>query len=231
MHKKLNWLSGQSPHIALAELRRTGDLKILLPEVDALYGVPQNAEHHPEVDTGIHTEMCLQIAERLGADINVRFAVLTHDLGKALTPKEELPKHILHEVRGLQPLADVCDRFMVPAYTRELAMLVCEHHLLAHTFFIMRSKKILEYFDKWDFLARPQLLKDFILACEADKRGRLHKTEAPYLQGRAMWAIREALLKIRVPANTSVTVREGSAYHLERLTAVRTVIKEFKPQK
>lgn len=231
MNKKLNWLTGQSPHLALAELHRSGDLRILLPEVDALYGVPQNPEHHPEVDTGIHTEMCLQMAERLGADDNVRFAVLMHDLGKALTPKDELPKHILHEVRGIAPVKAVCDRFQVSDYTRELALLVCEHHLLAHTLFIMRSKKILEYFDKWGFLQRPELLKDFVLACEADKRGRLNKTEAPYLQGPALLKLYAELRKIPVPANTSLTVREGSEYHSNRLTTVRAVMKEFKPQK
>lgn len=231
MHKNLNWLKGQSPHIALAELRRTGDLALLLPEVDALYGVPQNADHHPEVDTGVHTEMCLEMAEKLGADINVRFAVLVHDLGKGLTPPEEWPRHISHEVRGLAPVAAVCDRFGITGYPRDLALLVCEHHLLAHTLFLMRSKKVVEYFDRWQFLEPTPFMDDFVLACEADKRGRLHRRDKEYPQKVAFTRIRDALRSVPKPANTSLTVREGAAYHKARIAAVQAIMAEYRPAK
>ena len=126
-------LRSTRPSAFLRTLHDCGALAVVLPEVDALYGVPQRAEFHPEVDTGVHTEMVCDMAARIApGDDLIGFAALTHDLGKALTPAEELPKHILHEQRGLDPLRALCARLKVPAAHRELALSACREHLNLH---------------------------------------------------------------------------------------------------
>lgn len=115
-----------------AVLRSCGALKVLFPEIDALYGIPQRPEYHPEIDCGIHSMMSLQQACRANYSLDVRFAVLVHDLGKALTPSHELPRHIMHEERGIVPVTQICDRLKVPSSTKQLALTVCKEHLKCH---------------------------------------------------------------------------------------------------
>lgn len=163
-------------------LREIGALAVILPEVNALFGVPQPAVHHPEIDTGRHTLMVLDQAARLGGDLPVRFACLVHDLGKALTPPEEWPSHRGHERRGLPPTTELCRRLAVPNDCRELGLLVGEFHLHAHRAFELRPDTVLKLFRKLDALRRPQRLAQFLLATQADLRGRLGREDEPYPQ-------------------------------------------------
>ena len=153
-------------------LRECGALKVIFPEVDRLFGVPQPEEHHPEVDTGVHTLMVLEQAARLSRDIEVRFAALVHDLGKGVTPKSEWPRHIGHETSGVPLVQDVCARLKVPTACRDLAILVTRYHLHYHRAGEMRASSMLEVFQKLDAFRRPQRFVQWLLACEADSRGR-----------------------------------------------------------
>ena len=136
-------------------LRDCGALKVLFPEIDALFGVPQRPEYHPEIDCGIHTLMSLQQACKANYSLDVRFAVLVHDLGKALTPKEELPRHIQHEERGIAPVTEVCDRLKVPTQTKQLALAVCKEHLKCHQAFTLKAGTLWRLLQRLDVLRRP----------------------------------------------------------------------------
>ncbi|MBT2144336.1 MULTISPECIES: multifunctional CCA addition/repair protein [unclassified Rhodanobacter] len=166
-------LAEPQPSMFLRVLRECGALAVLFPEVDALYGVPQRAEFHPEIDTGVHVEMVLDAAARLapGNDV-VGFCALTHDLGKALTPADELPRHIGHEHRGVAPLRALAARLKVPTEHAALAELVCREHLNVHRAFELKPATVLKLLGALDALRRPARLELFLAACEADKRGR-----------------------------------------------------------
>lgn len=153
-------------------LRDCGALKKIFPEIDRLFGVPQPVEHHPEVDTGVHTMMVLQQSVRLSDDTRVRFAALTHDLGKGVTPKEEWPRHIDHEAKGVPLVAELCKRLRVPRDYRELAELVARYHLHFHRAKELRASTILKLINSLDGFRRPERFDMFLLACEADARGR-----------------------------------------------------------
>ena len=172
------------PSAAIALLHDCGALAKLLPEVDALYGVPQRPEYHPEVDTGIHTQMVLDMAARLApGDALVGFCALTHDLGKALTPAAELPKHVGHEHSGLRPLRAVCARYKVPAEFAAVAEIVCREHLNVHRLAELRPETLHDLIARCDGFRKPERMRQLALACEADKRGRLGLTEAEYPTG------------------------------------------------
>jgi len=178
-------LSERTPSVFLRTLRDCGALARVLPEVDALYGVPQRAEFHPEVDTGVHVEMVLDMAAQLApGDTMIGWCALTHDLGKALTPAEQLPRHHGHEHSGVAPLRALAARLKVPADYAALAERVCRLHLLAHSAFELRASTILELFEKLDAFRQPKRLPQFLLACAADKRGRLGRTQDDYPQAR-----------------------------------------------
>ena len=153
-------------------MRDCGALGVLLPEVEKLFGVPQRADYHPEIDTGIHTLMSLQQAARLSDSARVRFSVLVHDLGKGITPDDVLPSHKGHEARGLPLVKDVCDRFKIPNDHRQLAMAVTEFHLLCHKAFELRPETILKLLKGLGALKSAERLDEFLLCCEADARGR-----------------------------------------------------------
>ncbi|GAB3282196.1 multifunctional CCA addition/repair protein [Parahaliea aestuarii] len=175
-------LGERNPEVFIEVLRNCGALAALLPEVDALFGVPQRAEYHPEIDSGIHTLMVLQQAARLSPDTAVRFAALVHDLGKATTPEDVLPRHIAHEHRGVPLVKAVCQRLKVPNRHRDLALSVCEYHLLCHTARGLRGKTLLKLLRNTGALRRPQDFEHFLLACEADARGRKGLEDQPYPQ-------------------------------------------------
>jgi tRNA nucleotidyltransferase (CCA-adding enzyme) len=166
-------LAEPQPSMFLRVLRECGALAVLFPEVDALYGVPQRAEFHPEIDTGVHVEMVLDAAAQLapGNDV-VGFCALTHDLGKALTPSDELPRHVGHEHRGVTPLRALAARLKVPTEHAALAELVCREHLNVHRAFELKPATVLKLLGALDALRRPARLELFLAACEADKRGR-----------------------------------------------------------
>lgn len=190
-------LRSATPSAFLRTLRDCGALAQVLPEVDALYGVPQRAEFHPEVDTGLHQEMVSDMAARLApGDDAIGFAALTHDLGKALTPKEVLPKHIGHEQAGIAPLKALCERLKVPSAHRELAIMACREHLNVHRLDELRDATVLELLTRCDAFRKPERIAQLALVCEADKRGRLGSSEHDYPQGRELQRLHAAALAV-----------------------------------
>ena len=177
-------------------LRDCGALKQVFPEIEALYGVPQPERHHPEIDSGVHTMMVLEQAAALTDDAATRFAALVHDLGKALTPAAEWPGHGGHEERGVQVINQLCDRFRAPTRFRELAIIVARHHLDCHRIAELRPDTILRKLEAIDGLRRPDRFEQFLLACEADARGRTGFEKRDYPQAEswhiALEAAREA---------------------------------------
>ena len=186
-------LGEAQPSAFVRVLREAGALAVLFPEVDALYGVPHRPEYHPEVDTGVHLELVLDMAARLApGDDLVGFCALCHDLGKARTPADVLPGHIGHEHAGVEPLRALAARLKVPAEHAALAELVCREHLNAHRALELKPATVLRLLTKLDALRRPQRLEAFLTACEADKRGRRGSAEAAYPQADFLRATREA---------------------------------------
>jgi tRNA nucleotidyltransferase (CCA-adding enzyme) len=169
------------PSVFIQVLRDCDALSHLLPEVEALFGVPQNARYHPEIDTGRHTLMALDAAARAGASEDARVAVLLHDLGKGITPQDELPSHRGHETAGLPLVEAVCERFRVPNATRRTALQVCEHHLRCHRLLEARPATIMRLLEGLDAIRQPGI-NDFLAACEADFHGRSGWEDRPYPQ-------------------------------------------------
>ena len=165
-------LASDSPRIFFDVLRSCGALGRLFPELERLFGVPQAKQWHPEVDTGIHTMMVLEQATRLSPVPAVRFAALLHDLGKGITPKEEWPRHVMHEARGVPLTRAVCERLKVPKQFSELALLVTEFHLNYHRIEELKPATVVKLLTRLDAIRRPQRFEHFLLACEADARGR-----------------------------------------------------------
>lgn len=153
-------------------LRECGALAVLFPEIERLFGVPQPPEHHPEIDTGVHTFMVLEQAARLSDETVVRFAALVHDLGKGTTPPAEWPKHIEHEARGVPLVEAMCERLRAPKAYRELAVAVTRYHLHYHRAAELRPDTLLKTLQALDAFRRPERFQQFLLACEADSRGR-----------------------------------------------------------
>ena len=214
-------------------LRSCGALKILFPEIDALFGIPQRPEYHPEIDCGIHTLMSLQQACLANYSLEVRFATLVHDLGKALTPKNELPRHIMHEERGVQLVMNLCERLKVPTTLKQLALVVCKEHLKCHQAMQLKPGTIWRLLQRLDVLRRPERVEAFVQACECDSRGRLGLENREYPQAQfildAMNVVRnikaqdlpenikgpeigEMLIKMRIEALTTFK------HHLESKT-------------
>ena len=191
-------LAEPEPSAFLKSLRACGALGILFPEVDALYGVPQRAEFHPEIDTGVHIELVLDAAARLApGDDLVGFCALTHDLGKALTPADQLPRHIGHEHAGVAPLRALALRLRVPAEHAALAEHACRFHLDMHRAFELRPETLLSILERIDAFRRPERIAPFLLACEADKRGRLGSENAHYPQAEYVRAAHAAAAAVQ----------------------------------
>ncbi len=169
-----------TPSRMLELLRACGALAVLLPEVDRLWGVPQRADYHPEVDTGVHLMMVLDMSARLAAPLAVRFACLTHDLGKGTTPPDLLPRHIGHEQRSVTLLNAVCARWRVPVELRELAELVAREHSNIHRSGELSATALVRLLERCDAFRKPQRFADALLACECDARGRLGLKQRPY---------------------------------------------------
>ncbi len=178
-------------------LREAHALAVIFPEVDQLFGVPQPEQWHPEIDAGLHTMMVLDQACKLSDDPVVRFAALTHDLGKGTTPKHELPSHRLHEHRGVEIIEKLCERLRIPNAYRELAVLVSKHHLNAHRIQELRASTLLELLEKLDAFRRPDRFEGFALACEADARGRKGLEDREYPQADFLRRAREVAAKVK----------------------------------
>lgn len=190
--------TGQHPHWALKAAREDGSLARLIPELDVLYGVPQNAEHHPEVDTGVHMELVLEVAAGLTVDPRVRFAALVHDFGKGRTPSNEWPKHIAHEERGVPVVERFCLRAGVPKDWATLGVLTSKWHLYSHRSLNSRPRTIVDLLVETNFIDEPELFEDFLLACEADKRGRGGMLDSAYPQRKLLQAAMKAVKSLKL---------------------------------
>ena len=212
------------PSAFLRTLHDAGALASVLPEVEALYGVPQRAEFHPEVDTGVHQQMVSDMAARLApGDDLIGFAALCHDLGKALTPEEELPRHVMHEQRGVAPLLALCERLKVPLEHRDLAVIACREHLNVHRLDELRDATVFELLSRCDAFRRPERIPRLALVCEADKRGRLGSEAAAYLQGPALVRLHAAAMAVnaRELATSGLSGPEiGEALKRARVAAI-----------
>lgn len=175
-------LMEKQPQVFIQVLRDCTALKVLMPEVDALFGVPQPEAHHPEIDTGIHTLSVLEQAALHCQPLTVRWACLLHDLGKGLTPEDEWPRHIAHEHKGLKPIKAINERFKVPRDCQELALLVGQYHTHGHRALELKASTLLELLQSFDVYRRPQRFEEFIAACEMDARGRKGLEERSYPQ-------------------------------------------------
>jgi tRNA nucleotidyltransferase (CCA-adding enzyme) len=175
-------LMEEKPSRMFAVLRECGALIRLLPEVDRLWGVPQPPQHHPEIDTGVHLMMVLDMSARLQANLAVRFACLMHDLGKGTTPADMLPRHIGHEERSVKLLRGVCERLRVPVDCRELAEVVAREHGNIHRSSEFGAAALVRLLERCDAFRKPQRFAEILLACECDARGRLGFEDRPYPQ-------------------------------------------------
>jgi tRNA nucleotidyltransferase (CCA-adding enzyme) len=207
-------------------LRECGALARILPEVDRLWGVPQRADHHPEVDTGVHNMMVLDMSARLAAPLPVRFACLTHDLGKGTTPENVLPRHIAHEQRSAQLLKDVCDRLRVPNECRELADVVAREHGNIHRSTEFGAAAIVRLLERCDAFRKPQRFEQVLLACECDARGRLGLEEKPYPQRQRLLAALDAARGVDTAIVAAQARQEGLSGEAigERIQHARTQV-------
>lgn len=217
-------LMEDQPQVFIQVLRDCGALKELMPEVDALFGVPQPEVHHPEVDTGVHTLAVLEQAAKHQQPLTVRWACLLHDLGKGLTPPEEWPRHIAHEHRGLKLIKAVNQRFKAPRDCQELALLVGEYHTHGHRALELKASTLLELLQSFDVYRRPQRFEEFIAACEMDARARLglearEYPQAAYLRGAAEAARAIAVQPLVQQGYTGQAL--GEAIKKERLKALK----------
>ena len=208
-------------------LRECGALKVVLPEVDRLWGVPQRPEYHPEVDTGVHLMMVLDMAARLATTLTVRFACLVHDLGKGTTPADMLPRHIGPEQRSAKLLKGLCERLRVPTECRETADVVAREHGNIHRSGDLGAAALVRLIERCDGIRKPARFDEILLACECDARGRLGFDEAPYPQRQRL---REALAAVQSVATSVIAARAaesgvtgqkvGEMIHAARVRAV-----------
>lgn len=180
------------PELFFETLRACGALAVIFPEIERLFGVPQPPAHHPEIDTGVHTLMALAQAVRSQADVVTRFAVLVHDLGKGTTPPDEWPRHIDHEQRGADLVRGLCQRLRIPNMFRELGVLTARYHTHCHRALELRPRTLLKVLQAMDAFRKPQRFAHFLLACQADARGRLGLTERAYPQAALLAHVQQA---------------------------------------
>jgi len=209
-------------------LRDCSALARILPEIDALFGIPQPARYHPEIDTGVHTMMVVDQVTRLSEDPRARFAALVHDLGKACTPVAELPSHRGHEHRGLAVIDALCDRLRVPGAHRALARGVCRYHLHLHRLEELKPATIVRMLEALDVFRRPDRLEPFLAACEADARGRLGMEDLPWPQGDRLRRCYQVARAVDAAAIAAEVGGDGAMIalrlHQERARAVSAIL-------
>lgn len=223
-------LAARRPTRFFVVLRECGALARLFPEIDALFGVPQSARSHPEVDTGAHVMMVLDQAVRLSLDPQVRFAALTHDLGKGTTPPEAWPDHKDHEERGIALVKALCQRFRAPRDFRDLAVVTARYHGDCHRALDLEPGELLGLLTHVDALRRAERFERFLLACEADSRGRAGYEDAPYPQAALCRAARRAAAGVDISALRAQKLKSeamAKAVRELRLAAVAGVREEF----
>jgi len=225
-------LGEDRPDVFVQVLRDCGALKVVYPEIDALFGVPQPEKWHPEIDTGVHQLLSLREAVKLGGGVAVRFAVLMHDLGKALTPAEILPAHHGHEDAGVSPVETLCDRVRVPNHLRELAVITARLHTHVHRAFELRADTILRTLEGCDALRRPERFADFLLACEADARGRTGLEGRAYPQREYFARARDGAAAVQLSAEERVGLsgeQIGQELRRRRAAAIGKIKDEMSP--
>ncbi len=216
-------MASAQPGVFIEVLRECGALAALLPEVDRLFGVPQPEKYHPEIDTGEHVLMTMNLAARSGWSAKVVYSLLLHDLGKGLTPKSEWPSHVGHEQRGIPLIKRVCDRLKAPGSFRDLALNVGALHLRCHRMCEMQPARIMKLIEDADLLRRPEHLQDFIHACEADYRGRKGMEDRAYPQAGRLDAALKAVLSVRardLDMNNLQGVQIGEKLRQARIEAI-----------
>ncbi len=223
-------LAEPSPDVFIEVLHECSALKILFPEIDRLFGVPQPEEHHPEIDTGVHTMMVLQQACLLSDDPVVRFAALTHDLGKGTTDKDILPHHYGHEERGYYLVQKLCKRYKVPNNFTQLAEITSRYHTHVHRAFEVKSKTLLKILNLTDAYRRPERFAQFLLACTADSHGRPGYEDYDYQQAPFFALIRDKTANVDVQA----IIKDGfenekisNELHKRRLVIIRDIKEKF----
>ena len=222
-------LAAASVPVFFETLRNCDALAVVFPEIDALFGVPQPERWHPEIDTGVHVLMVLEQATRLSEDVDVRFAALVHDLGKATTDKRELPRHPGHEQRSLKIIRRMCERLPVPNRCRDLALIVAEFHTHCHRAFEIRDKTMLKVLERSDAFRRPERFEKFLLACEADARGRKGLEDRDYAQADLMRAAFRAAAGVDAAAIAAEATPEtvADAVRKARARAIHAARAEF----
>jgi len=220
-------LMEEKPSRMFEVLRDCGALQVLLPEVARLWGVPQRADYHPEVDTGVHLMMVLDMAARLSAPLTVRFACLAHDLGKGTTPADVLPRHIDHETRSAELLKDVAERLRVPVDCRETADVVAREHGHIHRSQDLSAAALVRLLERCDAIRKPERFAEILLACECDARGRLGFEESAYRQRPRLLAVLAAVQSVvtreiaaQAAARGQSGPQVGALIHQARVEAV-----------
>ncbi|MGB5398051.1 MAG: multifunctional CCA addition/repair protein, partial [Gammaproteobacteria bacterium] len=219
----LKALAEKSPGKFIEVLRDCGALQKIMPELDRLWGVPQPPEHHPEIDTGIHTLMVLEQACKLSDDTEVRFAALVHDLGKGTTPQAEWPKHIAHEARGAKLVLEMCQRLRIPNNYRDLAERVARYHLHYHRALELKPATVVKTLEELDAYRRPERFEKFLLASEADARGRPGYETREFKQGDYLRRAFQASLKVDVAALRALGFEHAKLANKIREERVRLV--------
>jgi tRNA nucleotidyltransferase (CCA-adding enzyme) len=202
-------LMSERPSRMFEVLRACGALKVLLPELDRLWGVPQRAEYHPEVDTGVHMMLVMDIAARLNTPLAVRVACLMHDLGKGTTPADVLPRHIGHEGRSVKLLQKVCERLRVPTEGKELAEVVAREHGNIHRSAELNPEAVMRLLDRCDALRQAQRFALVLQACECDARGRWGFEEAAYPQAQRLLKAQQAALSVETAPIAQAAAAQG----------------------
>ena len=202
-------LMEERPSRMFEVLRECGALSRLLPEVDRLWGVPQRAEHHPEVDTGVHLMMVMDMSARLQGSLGVRYACLGHDLGKGTTPADVLPRHLGHEGRSAKLLQQLGERLRVPNDCRELAEVVAREHGNIHRSDELSTAALLRLLERCDAIRKPQRFAEVLLACECDARGRLGFEESPYAPREKLSAALRCVLAVDTSGVSAQALAQG----------------------
>lgn len=209
-------------------LRECGALTKLLPEVDALWGVPQRADYHPEIDTGIHNMMVIDMAAQLRLSVAARFACLTHDLGKGTTPADILPKHIGHEARSVTLIHHVCERLRVPTECKELALVVAAEHGNIHRSMEFDAAALTRLIERCDAIRKPERFTEILQSCEADARGRLGLQDKPYPQAQRLQTAAQAARGVDAGAVAALYTGKPqqikNAVHQARIEAIHAAL-------
>ena len=220
-------LTEKNPEVYFSVLRECGALKVLFSEIDALFGVPQTATYHPEIDTGVHCLMSLQQAVKLSDDPLIRFATLIHDLGKATTPKDILPRHIGHEERSVPLIEILCQRIKCPNDYKELSLAVAAWHTHCHRALELKASSVLKLLLRLDAFRRPERFAQFLICCEADARGRTGFEDRDYPQANFLHNAYQVCLDVKAKefVERGISgIKINEAMHKKRIVLLR----EFK---